>query len=59
MWLKLFSGWMFVCLCLALANFSASAQVQQVWVAKYNNGILSGTNQAVKLGRRNFFSVNS
>jgi hypothetical protein len=29
--------------------FSASAQVQQAWVAKYNNGILKGTNQAVKM----------
>jgi hypothetical protein len=28
---------------------SASAQIQQAWVARYNNGILNGTNQAVKM----------
>jgi hypothetical protein len=32
-----------------LMGFSASAQVQQAWVARYNNGILNGTNQAVKI----------
>src|SRR5580658_4621634 len=28
---------------------SAQAQIQQAWVARYNNGISNGTNQAVKL----------
>ena len=28
---------------------SAHAQIQQAWVARYNNGILNGTNQAVKM----------
>ncbi len=27
----------------------APAQIQQAWVARYNNGILDGTNQAVKI----------
>src|SRR5580700_10606243 len=33
----------------ALLIISAGAQVQQAWVARYNNGITNGTNQAVKL----------
>lgn len=33
---------LFVCDC-------ASAQVQQAWVARYNNGITNGTNQVVKM----------
>jgi hypothetical protein len=33
----------------ALLIISASAQVQQAWVARYNNGIANGTNQAVKM----------
>jgi hypothetical protein len=28
---------------------NAPAQIQQAWVASYNNGILNGTNQAVKM----------
>src|SRR5580658_8850911 len=28
---------------------SAQAQIQQAWVARYNNGITNGTNQAVKM----------
>jgi hypothetical protein len=32
-----------------LTGFSASAQIQQAWVARYNNGIGNGTNQAVKM----------
>jgi hypothetical protein len=32
-----------------LGPFSATAQIQQAWVAKYNNGITNGTNQAVKM----------
>jgi hypothetical protein len=32
-----------------LMSFSASAQIQQAWVARYNNGITNGTNQAVKM----------
>ncbi len=40
--------------CLFLLPFSfliqnAPAQIQQAWVARYNNGILNGTNQAVKM----------
>ncbi len=40
--------------CFFLLPFSflipvASAQIQQAWVARYNNGILDGTNQAVKI----------
>jgi hypothetical protein len=34
---------------MALVTFSASAQIQQAWVARYNNGITNGTNQAVKM----------
>ncbi len=30
-------------------NQNASAQIQQAWVARYNNGILNGTNQSVKM----------
>jgi len=32
-----------------LATFPAAAQVQQAWVARYNNSITNGTNQAVKM----------
>jgi hypothetical protein len=32
-----------------LIGFSASAQIQPAWVAKYNNGIANGTNQAVQM----------
>jgi hypothetical protein len=32
-----------------MIGFSASAQIQQAWVAKYNNGIANGTNQAVQM----------
>jgi hypothetical protein len=31
------------------ACFSATAQIQQAWVARYDNGITNGTNQAVKM----------
>jgi outer membrane protein assembly factor BamB len=31
------------------ACFSATAQIQQAWVDRYNNGITNGTNQAVKM----------
>ena len=30
-------------------NSTCSAQIQQAWVAKYNNGITNGTHQAVKM----------
>jgi len=30
-------------------TFSTNAQIQQAWVARYNNGITNGTNQAVKM----------
>jgi hypothetical protein len=33
----------------ATMSFSLHAQIQQAWVARYNNGILNGTNQAVKM----------
>jgi hypothetical protein len=33
----------------AFVSFSASAQIQQAWVARYNNGITNGTHQAVKM----------
>ncbi|HZM05935.1 MAG TPA: hypothetical protein VFC44_23275, partial [Candidatus Saccharimonadales bacterium] len=29
--------------------FSAFAQIQQAWVAKYNNGVTNGNNQALKM----------
>ncbi len=32
-----------------LLNSDATAQVQQAWVARYNNGITNGTNQALKM----------
>ena len=31
-----------------LATVSMSAQIQQAWVAKYNNGIPNGNHQALK-----------
>jgi hypothetical protein len=36
-------------LVLGLLGVSASAQVQQAWVARYNNGITNGSNQAAKM----------
>jgi len=33
----------------ALVTSSVTAQLQQAWVAKYNNGITNGTNQAVRM----------
>jgi hypothetical protein len=33
----------------ALTRFDACAQIQQAWVARYDNGITNGTNQAVKM----------
>jgi hypothetical protein len=33
----------------ALAAFSSNAQIQQAWLARYNNGLTNGTNQAVKM----------
>jgi hypothetical protein len=32
-----------------LLAFSSTAQIQQAWVARYNNGITNGANQAVKM----------
>jgi hypothetical protein len=32
-----------------MSCLSVSAQIQQAWVARYNNGIPNGTNQAVKM----------
>jgi hypothetical protein len=34
---------------MVFASFSATAQIQQAWVAHYNNGITNGTNEAVKM----------
>jgi hypothetical protein len=48
-WLKVFLFWIFPWLWQALAGTTAPAQVQQVWVAQYNNGIQNGANQAVKM----------
>ena len=36
-------------LALLVVNSTCSAQIQQAWVAKYNNGITNGTHQAVKM----------
>jgi hypothetical protein len=33
----------------AFVKFTAKAQIQQAWVAHYNNGITNGTNEAVKM----------
>src|ERR1700733_10535563 len=35
-------------MCILFANHG-TAQIQQAWVAHYNNGITNGTNQAVKM----------
>jgi hypothetical protein len=42
---RLFAG----LILLLLASSNASAQIQQAWVARYNNGITNGTNKAVKM----------
>ena len=34
---------------MVLTPFPARAQIQQAWVARYNNGIANGTNQATKM----------
>jgi hypothetical protein len=34
---------------IAFEAFPSNAQIQQAWVAHYNNGITTGTNQAVKM----------
>jgi hypothetical protein len=39
----------FVLLLAAFTPFSVTAQIQEAWVARYNNGITNGTNQAVKI----------
>jgi hypothetical protein len=44
LWLRLI-----VCIFFGLTGSSANAQIQQAWVARYNNGITNGTNQAVKM----------
>jgi hypothetical protein len=44
--------WVVVALFLIACNDGA-AQIQQAWVAKYNNGITNGTNQAVKMALDN------
>src|SRR3984957_12700611 len=36
-------------ICIFLFAMSARGQIQQAWVAHYNNGITNGTNQAVKM----------
>jgi hypothetical protein len=42
---RLFAG----LIILLLASSNAFPQIQQAWVARYNNGITNGTNQAVKM----------
>jgi hypothetical protein len=37
------------CVLTVVMAFSASAQIQPAWVARYNNGITNGTHQAVKM----------
>jgi len=37
--------------------FPASAQIQQAWVARYNNGMTNGTNQAVKMALDSFGNI--
>ncbi len=32
-----------------LLSINGTAQIQQAWIARYNNGIPNGTNQAVKM----------
>ena len=39
----------FVALFVAMSCLSVSAQIQQAWVARCNNGITNGTHQAVKM----------
>ena len=42
--------WLLTCVILVLSlAFSATAQIQQAWVARYDNGITNGTNQPVKM----------
>jgi hypothetical protein len=40
---------LFMVLLILATALTCSAQVQQAWVAHYNNGITNGTNQAVKM----------
>src|SRR5665213_2149579 len=40
--------WAVVALAIIMCN-DCAAQIQQAWVARYNNGITNGTNQAVKM----------
>jgi len=43
-------SWRFhLCLLSGLISSSAPAQIQQAWVARYNNGITNGNHQAVKM----------
>jgi hypothetical protein len=41
--------WLQFLLCYTFMVLCASAQIQQAWVARYNNGMTNGTNQAVKM----------
>jgi hypothetical protein len=43
------SSWLILCFVLMLLTAFSGAQIQQAWVARYNNGITNGTNQAVKM----------
>ena len=40
---------LFNCLIMAFVTVPATAQIQQAWVAHYNNGFTNGTHQAVKM----------
>jgi hypothetical protein len=43
-----FRSWLLILLVFAIC-LSCSAQIQQAWVAKYNNGITDGNHQALKM----------
>jgi hypothetical protein len=38
-----------LCVVFGLMDFPVAAQIQQAWVAKYNNGITNGNHQALKM----------
>jgi outer membrane protein assembly factor BamB len=42
---------------MCLLPFSAISQIQQAWAVHYNNGILNGTNQAVKMALDNVGNI--
>ena len=46
---RLFKQALIVCTALGIFATSLHAQIQQAWVAHYNNGITNGTHQALKM----------